>query len=188
MDRLPSKFLFMKVGDHAGESWDKILERKRREFERTGRTFWGYGGGACHPISQVQPFARLAVRELGGIYIVMEQIDSRADPDLVPAREYSSDGINWEPIPEGIEVTGSRYALVLDEIRPGDLNLELASYEVGIGPSTGKAAESYLLGRTDKACFTMSKAPRLVEQPTPRMVRKISYVAEVKEPFAVLLR
>ena len=188
MERLPDRFLFMKVGNHAGETWEKILERKRREFDRSGRTFWGYGGNACHPISQVQPFSRLAVREQGGIYIVMEQIDSRADPDLVPAREYSQDGISWEPIPEGIEVTGSRYALVLDEIKPGDLSLELNSYEVGIGPSSGKAAEQYLQGRTDKACFTLSKAPRTAEVPAPKLVRKISYYAQVKEPFAVLLR
>jgi hypothetical protein len=188
MDRLPDRFLFMKVGNHAGESWEKILERKRREFERTGRTFWGYGGNACHPLSQVQPFARLTIREQGGIFIVMEQIDSRADPDVVPAREYSADGIAWEPIPEGIEVTGSRYALILDEIKPGDLSLELNNYEVGIGPSSGKAAEAYIQGHTDKACFTVSKTPRIVDQPTPRMVRKISYYAQVKEPYAVLLR
>ena len=138
--------------------------------------------------AQVQPFSRLTVKEQGGIYIVMEQIDSRADPDLVPAKEYSADGITWLPIPKGIEVTGSRYALVLDEVKPGELNLELNNYEVGIGPSSGKAAETYLQGRTDKACFTMSKTPRSVEQPTPKLVRKVSYYSRLKEPYAVLLR
>jgi hypothetical protein len=188
MDRIPDKFLFMKVGNHAGETWEQILDRKRREFDAAGMTFWGYGGGACHPISQVQPFARLTVREQGGLYIVMEQIDSRADPDLIPAREYSPDGINWTPLPSGIEVTGSRYALVLDEIKPGDLSLELNNFEVGIGPSMGKAAEAYLQGRTDKACFSLSKVPRTEEQAAPKFVRKISYYAKVKEPYAVLLR
>src|SRR5260370_36832375 len=116
MNKPPDKVLLMKVGNHAGEKWEQILERKRREFEKTGRTFWGYGGNTCHPISIVQPFARLAVKEQGGILLVMEPIDSRAEPDIVPAKEYSRDGVTWRPIPTGIQVTGSTYALILDEI------------------------------------------------------------------------
>src|SRR4051812_41611270 len=112
---LPDCFLFMKVGDHAGEPWEAILERKRREFTKAGMIFWGYGGTACHPLSQVQPFARLSIKQQGRIFLVMEHIDSKADPDIVPATQYSSDGINWKPIPEGISVLGSKYAFVLDE-------------------------------------------------------------------------
>jgi hypothetical protein len=187
MNKPPDKFLLMKVGNHAGETWDQILERKRREFEKTGRTFWGYGGNTCHPISIVQPFARLAVKEQGGILLVMEPIDSRAEPDIVPAREFSRDGVTWEPIPAGIQVTGSRYALILDEIRPGDLEVTLAEYEVAVGPSAGKAAELYLQGHIDKGCFIKSAQSRM--DPTQNQpVRKIGYVAPMKEPFAVLLR
>src|SRR5438477_290714 len=59
MANLPDRFLFMKVGNHANETWEQILERKRKEYDRTGRTFWGYGGTTCHPLGVVQPFARL---------------------------------------------------------------------------------------------------------------------------------
>jgi hypothetical protein len=83
----------------------------------------------------VQPFARLSVREQGKVLLVMEYIDSKAKPEILPAKQYSRDGIHWEPIPRGVKVTGSRFALVLDEILPGDLDIQLASYEVGIGPS-----------------------------------------------------
>jgi hypothetical protein len=188
MPELPERFVFMKVGNHAGETWEQILERKRRELERAGRTFWGYGGSACHPISQVQPFARLAVREHGSIFLVMEHIDSKGDPDLLPATEFSHDGIRWEPIPEGVSVTGSRYALILDEIVPGQLDLPLDRYEVGVGPSAGKPAEDYLQGRTDKGCFVRTQKPRTPSLPPEKLVRKVAYLAKLKEPFAVLLR
>src|SRR6266849_6525948 len=134
MKELPEKFLFMKVGNHAGEQWEQILTRKRKEYEATGMCFWGYGGNACHPISQVQPFARLAIREHGRIVLVMQPIDSKAVPEIVPASEFSRDGVVWEPIPKGISVVGSRYAFVLDEIQPGDLDIALNFYEVGVGP------------------------------------------------------
>jgi hypothetical protein len=188
MRDLPDRFLFMKVGNHAGETWEQILARKQKEFEKAGVIFWGYGGNSCHPISQVQPFARLAVKEQGSILLVMEPIDSHADPDIVPATEFSRDGVLWERIPEGINVLGSRYAFVLGEIRPGELEIALNSLEVGIGPSSGRAAEAYLQGRTDKGCLVRSKAARTVAIPDEKRVRKGEYTAEMRDPFAVLLR
>ncbi|MCI0685365.1 MAG: hypothetical protein L0Y71_24970 [Gemmataceae bacterium] len=188
MEQLPKRFLFMKVGNHAGETWEQILARKKREFEDTGMIFWGYGGNACHPISQVQPFARITLKEQESICLVMEPIDSRADPAVLPATEYSRDGVVWEPLPKGIKVTGSRYAFVLDEIKPGDLEISLNKYEVGIGRSLGKGADSYLTGHTDKACLVESSKPHETASSSPKLVRKLGYVAKLKEPFAVLLR
>ena len=120
--------------------------------------FWGYGGNSCHPVSRVQPFARLAIREQGNVLLVMEPINSNADPDIVPAID-SRDGVSWERIPKGINVLGSRYALVLSEIRPGELEVKLNGFEVATGPSTGKPAEAYLQGRIDKGCFVERLGP-----------------------------
>jgi hypothetical protein len=188
MIELPDKFVFMKVGDHAAESWEKILERKRREYVDAGMIFWGYGGNACHPINQVQPFARLVLKETDRVVLVMEYIRSDADPDIVPASEYSKDGVTWEPIPKGIKVTGSRYALVLDEILPGDLDVSLNRYEVAVGPSAGKPAEAYLQGRTDKGCFVKSAQERAVEDAAAKVRRKANFFARLKDPYAVVLR
>lgn len=178
----------MKVGGHPAESWEQILERKRREYTKAGMIFWGYGGGACHPINQIQPFARLALKEMDKVVLVMEYIKSDADPDIVPATEYSKDGVVWEPIPEGIKVTGSRYAMVLDEIQPGDLDVWLNRYEVAVGPSTGKPAEAYLQGRTDKACFVKSAAERVVAEASEKLQRRVTFYARLKDPYAVVLR
>ena len=183
--KLPRNLIFMKVGNHAGESFEQILERKNQEFRDAGRIFWGYGGSACHPLQQVQPFAKLSIREEGQILLVMEFVDSKADPEIVPATEYSADGITWNPVPDGIRVTGSRYALVLSEIRPGELILPADDYEVGIGPSRGKTAAEYLKGRVDKGCFSLHHE---VSQSTSVSRKKISYIAELLDPYAVVLR
>jgi len=181
---LPEAFIFMKVGNHAGETFDEILERKNREFRDAGRMFWGYGGTACHPLRQVQPFARLSLKKHGSIYLLMQNIDSRADPDVLSAKEFSEDGVHWRPIPQGIEVIGSRYALVLDEIRPGDLEFRAGDYEVGIGPSRGKRAADYLRGHVDKGCLRLASK----SAPGSGEVKRIGHTASLIEPYAVLLR
>ncbi len=122
------------------------------------------------------------------VVLVMEYIRSDADPDIVPATLYSKDGVVWDPIPEGIKVTGSRYALVLDEIQPGDLDISLNMFEVAVGPGAGKPAEAYLQGWTDKACFVKSREPRVVDAPPEKLIRKANFVAKLKDPYAVVLR
>ena len=186
-ENTPQAFIFMRVGSHAGESFEDILDRKQRELTEAGRIFWGYGGTTLHPIKHVQPFAKLWVQREGLINILMEPIDSRADPDVLPANEYSVDGITWDPIPEGILVTGSRYAIVLDEIRPGGLDLNLGEFEVGIGPSRGRNAAHYVRGRVDKGCFVAtqpeSEGASVEERPVA-----IGFQARLIDPYAVMLR
>lgn len=183
------RIVFMKVGSHAGETWEQILERKRREVERTGYSFWGYGGPTCHPTNHVQPFARLSLSSQGTIGLVMMPIDSRAAPEIAPASEFSKDGIIWEPIPNDIRVLGSRYALVLEEISEADLELDLGSYEVAVGPSRGRTAEEYIRGRVDKACLVKKGLER--DLPMPQAAENIvpvKFTANLRDPFAVFLR
>jgi hypothetical protein len=183
----PDSFIFMKIGSHAGETLEQILERKQREIEHAGRSFWGYGGASCHPLTQVQPFARSVSQQSSQVYLLMEYIHSTADPDIVPATEYSSDGVRWEKIPEGINVTGSRYALVLDEILPGELELPLHNYSVGIGQSRGKSASEYLTGRVDKGCLVRDTSEG-VDANISFTPRKAKYVARLVAPYGVLLK
>ena len=180
-----SGLLFMKVGLHAGETFEDILLRKKREYETAGAIFWGYGGGTCHPTRCVQPFARIKVEEGEKILIVMEEIDSRHPPSTMVAKEYSADGIIWQPIPKGIEVRGSRYAVVLNELHVGDLDIDLTEYEVGAGPSTGKPAGKFIAGRVDKACIVKSAVQAPSVQP---LVKKIQHYAELQAPYAVFTR
>ena len=186
--------IFMKVGRHAGEDFDQILERKRREYEQTGMIFWGYGGGTMHPIQRVQPFVRMRVEHGQRVVIVMKEVDSRHPDTEVYATEYSRDGVHWEAIPEGVRVRGSRYALVLDEIREGDLTLDLNRYQVGVGPSAGKRASNYIRGRVDKGCLDRLEIGQGEEhrnaenQAEGGNIIRVQHIATLREPFAVLLR
>lgn len=180
-----SAMIFMKVGRHDGEAFDDIIRRKRHEYERAGMIFWGYGGGTMHPISKVQPFCKMHIDHGEQIRLIMNEIQSDHGFTAAYATEFSRDGETWEPIPEGIRVTGSRYALVLDEIIEGDLDLDLSHYRVGIGPSSGKVASSYISGRVDKGCLERVGLPN--EETTPKIVHS-RYQARLKEPFAVMLR
>ena len=180
-----SGLLFMKVGLHAGESLEQILERKRKEYKKAGCIFWGYGGGTCHPTRVVQPFARMSLAEGKEIYIVMEEIDSHHPRTDIIAKEYSEDGIDWKPIPKGIEVRGSRYAVVLDELKVGDLDLDLKNYKVALGPSMGRVAAQYVKGRVDKACILTNDSPM---GSSDSDVKKIKLAAKIKKPFAVFTR
>jgi hypothetical protein len=185
-EKLPESFLFMKVGNHAGESFDAILARKNREREQAGCIFWGYGGTVCHPLMQVQPFAQLYTRQQGRIYLFMEPMDSKADPTIEPAREYSEDGAIWRPLPEGVSVIGSKYALVLDEIKPIDVEIDLEKYIVGIGHSRGKNATEYIQGRIDKGCMTLAPVPP--SSALKPLKKSIKFSAQLLESYAVLLR
>jgi len=79
--------------------------------------------------------------------------------------------------------------LLRDEIKPGDLEIQLNEYEVALGPSAGKAAEVYIGGHIDKGCFVRSKEPRPVDETKKaKATRRIGFVAELKDPFGVLLR
>ncbi|MFH1674464.1 MAG: hypothetical protein ABIF87_13700, partial [Pseudomonadota bacterium] len=176
-----------KVGLHAGETFDEILERKRREYQEAGVIFWGYGGNTCHPTQAIQPFARMKLEKGQNIYIVMEEIDSHHPPTKIVAEEYSADGIHWQPIPVGIEVRNSRYAVVLDELQDGDLDIDLSEFNVAVGPSMGKAASDYILRRVDKACITKSQEPSALRIPQTT-IKKIRHMAKIVEPYAVFLR
>ncbi len=186
MEKTPESFIFMKVGNHAGETFEQILQRKNQEKKNAGKIFWGYGGPTLHPLSQVQPFARAEKSQSGIIYILMETIESNADPDILPATHYSADGINWEEIPEGVDVLGSRYALIMDEIKPVDISFHPEEFIIAIGPSREKIASEYLRGHVDKACLTIAgSAPQATGD---IKVREARYAAELLEPYAVLLK
>jgi hypothetical protein len=178
-------FVFMKVGRHAGEDLDEILERKQRELERAGVIFWGYGGGTMHPIQKVQPFVRSRIEHTGQIKLLMQTILSRHPDTAAVATEFSRDGVHWEPVPEGVEVRGSKYALVLGEIQSGDgMEVDFGAYQVGAGPSSGRAAGDYIKGRVDKGLLDPARGEAAANAP----LIPIHYAAQMAEPYAVLLR
>lgn len=175
----PRRVIVMKVGMHDGEAWDTIVRRKTHEERVVGVTYWGYRGTVCHPLKQVQPFAR----EAGGepIAVLMIRTSSDFKAPWVPATEESSDGIVWSPIRTGIATTG-RYALLLKSLLPSRESVDLGRYEVGIGPHEGTPLCDYFRGRVDKACGRLTSGLGKAE------VRLLATRAELVPPYAVMLR
>lgn len=171
----------MKIGMHAQEELGDILARKRLEIEREGLAMWGYGGNTCHPTTMVQPFAREAAKP---IVLCMQPMESRHRAEPVRAEEYSVDGKRWEQVPSGINVLGSRYALCIRSLEEVDATLNLADTQVALGGSSGRRGSSYVRGRVDKACLEVLPPGGA----DPACGIKIGVVAEIVEPFAVLLR
>jgi hypothetical protein len=178
--------LFMKVGTHANETLADIISRKTQEIRETGFGMWGYGGNTCHPGSMVQPFARSFTQRGQPIYLCMEEMNSSHFGAGVAA-EYSVDGLTWQDIPPTIEVRGSRYALVIDELREEQFTLPLDQTRVPVGPSTGRLGSRYVKGRVDKACLEVLDIPELTNEADPSEI-KIHLVARLRDPYAVFLR
>ena len=179
-------FIFMKVGVHARESLKDILERKRKELTDAGVSFWGYGGGTCHPTTKVQPFVRQMEEAGQSVYLCMHEMISKHWAEPVRAEEYSEDGFTWKKVHPSINVRGSRYALVLESIDDADFELNLNQTKVGIGVQQGRTGVEYIQGRVDKACLTYS------DKPLPATVEnravKIDLTAKISKPYAVMLR
>lgn len=183
-----SGLLFMKVGTHAHETLADIIARKDREIRQTGYGMWGYGGNTCHPTSMVQPFAQAFEARGETIHLCMEQMDSKHFADPICADEYSADGLEWHRIPETIRVLGSRFALVIENLRHEEFALPLDRTRVPVGNSTGRIGSRYVKGRVDKACLEVTDRAELANDEKPREPLPISLVAELRAPYAVFLR
>lgn len=177
-------FLYMKVGVHANESLEDIIRRKRAEIEQAGVSFWGYGGSSCHPFNAVQPFVKDVSAKGTTVRLLMQEITSRHWAQGV-AKEYSADGTNYLPVPKGITVLGSRYALVLKTLDEVDAEVSLANTTVGIGRLAGVSGARYIRGHVDKACLVYDPGAKHAE---PGATIHLRLSAELAEPFAVVLR
>ncbi len=149
---------------------------------------WGYGGNTCHPRTMVQPFAESCVLRRQPIYLCMHEMDSRHFAEPLRANEFSADGTTWEPIPDTINVKGSRYALMLEDLKQEELMLPLQNAQVAIGLSKGRSASRYIQGQVNKACLEILSAPPGDLKAEDRREIKINLVAKLKSPYAVFLR
>jgi len=180
--------LFMKVGTHAKETLADIIARKKKEIEDAGVAFWGYGGNTCHPQTMVQPFAKAFEERGDSIHLLMEEMDSKHFAVPILAEEYSQDGIKWKAIPKGINVRGSRYALVIKDLHREELQIPLEQTRVAVGRSEGQLGSKYIQGRVDKGCLVVTPEPIVHDDPDLTKTVKINLVADLVEPYAVFLR
>jgi len=178
--------LYMKVGTHAKEGLEQIIARKTKEIEDAGFGLWGYGGNTCHPQIMVQPFARDYEQRNGIIYLCMQPMDSKHFADPIRADEFSADGVTWEKIHPKINVMGSRFALVIRNLRTESFELPLSKTKVALGNSVGAIGSRYIKGRVDKACLEVAED---FSTATPEELKvPIRLVADIVSPYAVYVR
>jgi hypothetical protein len=177
----PDYVVMMKGGPHAGSGWGDIVNWKVGDLLTAGVTFWGYGGSVCHPTRQVQPFAQQA-----SVAVEVAMIPTGSDPGNPPtvSTEWSRDGATWEPLPSGVRVTGSKWALVLDSLELCDEKIDLAEYAVAVGAMAGRSATDYLRHRVDKGCFTRAR----VSSDGRKHELPVVLRGRLTEPWAVFLR
>jgi hypothetical protein len=175
-------FLYMKVGVHANESLKDIIKRKRAEIKQAGVAFWGYGGSSCHPFNAVQPFVKEVTDRGTTVRLLMQEITSHHYAEG-EAKEYSADGKTYLPIPKGIKVLGSRYALVLSSLDQIDLEVSLGQTKVGVGRMAGASGSSYIRGHVDKACLVFDPAAEEAGNTI-----HLGLAGNLAAPFAVVLK
>jgi len=177
--------ILMKVGFHTDEALSEIVRRKTSEEEECGKVFWGYGGTLCHPLTQIKPFVQRAQEQNLKPMLVMAFTPSRfAITDSEWAREMSVDKKVWKPIPPGVYVKGSRYAIVCKGFRKANEEIDLAAYKVAVGKRRGMRLSDYIRHRIDKACAFRARKTH----PEQGTTVAISYVAEIVRPYAVFVR
>lgn len=179
-------FVFMKVGTHAQEPLEAIIERKRKEIEDVGYALWGYGGNTCHPLHRVQPFAEDYVRRNGKIYLVMQPMVSKHFALPERAKRYTADGTTWQDIPAAIKVLGSRFALKIGSLDQREFELPLERTRVVAGAQEGRRGDLYVSGRVDKACLELTKEE--IGGQAARAPIEIGLVAEIVDPYAVIVQ
>ena len=175
----------MKIGVHASEPIEDIIKRKQDEYAATGMSFWGYGGSACNPIKQVQPFAKEYAEKGQQVFMLMHKMESKHFTETL-AKEYSDDGLDWKPIPEDITVKGSRNAMVIGGLSEEEFDLNLRNLIVGVGPSRGKVGSDYIKGQNDKGVFVYDE--QTIESPNNKDTKHIDLIAPLMPPYAVFMR
>lgn len=183
MNHYLEAIVFMKFGYHALEVENDIIVRKQNEFLNSGKIFWGYGGTICHPLNQIQPFAKDMISKGKKTFLVMSFTKSKPSMSDQSSIMFSTNGIDWKNIPDGIKVTGSKYAIVCSNLTRCNIKINLNDYTVALGPSKGKIASDYIAFRVDKGCLIRSQNQSTVNQET-----NIQLISEIVEPFAVMLK
>ncbi len=186
-EHMPAHVIFLLAGPHPSstgtpEGLPEIVQRKMKEGRRAGSIWWGYGGKLLHP-ERVHEF----VQEAGPgakISVLMSETKSKFQDGGNTARKYSTDNYRWRRIPAAHNVTGSKFALVLETLEQCDFDIDLAGYSVfrRMHEHERINAANYIR-RADKACLTAGCTVKALQA----NVRRVTLQGVLKPPYALYL-
>lgn len=180
------------VGPHAGETEKEIFERKIKEVEKTGRSYWLHKSYRAKP-ETVSLLGQLAYKKgTTPLCLFVEASSSNGAQETKiaeTAKEFSVDKIKWETMPENIKVTGSikgAYALVFDQLQFVKENriIDLWGYSSFEHPD--QAVKIIQGGST--ICVVKNSSHRQDKNKIKSHVRRILAVGRLVSPFEVWLR
>jgi len=175
------------MGDHAGEGADEIVNRKKTDINRLGKTFWLMRSSKARP-AQVQGMCAT----IPAYTIFVEPATkggARPTTAEDAAKEYSDDRVLWHRLPEGLSpVTGKldagATALVFDMMTT-DVSGTMDLWEYGELSETPKPLR-FVLG-----CSTVCSVRKDTKSHPEKMksrYRGIVAVARLADPFCVWVR
>lgn len=167
--------VIMKYGVHAQEDVQNIIMRKKAEYQNCGKMFWGYNGVLCNPKTQVQPFLELNQLRGEETYLLLVRTLSEHNGMGYVGTELSYDKQIWEQTPNEIQVIGSKYALICEDLIECDIQLDMNEYVVAVGKSAQKPLHEYMKGRVDKACACFAPS----ESRTEKKIIQVSYFSKI---------
>jgi len=183
--------LIMKAGPYCGYSLDKIINIKQEEEKSCGKFFWGYGGVFCRP-HIVQTFVSYAKTKKSKVSVLFSETASSFKPLRQERFTQSSPDIShWSSLEEKVLLVGNKsvphFAITASKLKRNDFELNLRDYYLftppTLFPGKAKHLDKYLRSRVDKACAIYSP----VTEDKKRTI-KISYTAELVEPFCVYIK
>ena len=175
------------MGDHAGEGYDAIFDRKKADIERTGVTFWLMRSPKSRP-PQVQEICR----PFPAYTIFVEPATkggARPTTEEDAAQEYSEDRVSWHKLSKDLSpVTGKldagATALVFDMMTT-DVNRVLDLWDYGESMDIHKPLR-FVLG-----CSTVCAVRKDMRSHPKKMksrYRGIVAVARLAYPYCVWVR
>ena len=181
--------LFSVVGFHAGESEAEIFDRKKKEIDDTGKSFWLIKSFKAKT-EDIQKFCKCALNEGEDVFCIFLEASQKggAQPTKISsvASQFSSDNIHWSDIPKGIKVTGKidkkTTALVLESLEmnnENEIEIDLWNYSDfldGLNPTRFTQGASSI-------CAT-----KKYNEGMKSRYRKIVAFGKLTEPFAIWLK
>jgi hypothetical protein len=177
------------IGDHAGEGMAPIFKRKIEDIEKMGQTFWVVRSRKAQP-AQVQEMSKTEP-----VYVVFVGPATKGGArDTVTngsASEFSSNGEDWSPLPEGISPVTGRFdsqtsALVLDRLTlalKNDSELDLCDYADFHDP----AMPLKLMQGCSTVCSVRKDMRRHPDKPKSR-IRDVIAIGRLVQPYCVWVR
>jgi hypothetical protein len=179
-----SHILLMKVGPYFGYSLEEIFKIKRKEEDKVGKFFWGYGGVFCRP-RVVNSFVSYAKTNPTVLF-------TKTKSNFYPIKSnrftsFSEDNLSWNPLDKKVLLIGNtgapHFAVIMKNLRKIEFEINLDDYipftSKEMAPDFQERLGNYFRYRVDKACGIH----RPSKMNNDNKLMKISYIAELVKPY-----